>query len=120
MTFLILGICLSFGFLFLVLLLMPRPSAAGALLAQVTRTTQTADQVPLWRAALNVDYLARPFTLIRALFSPEPDPELVHRLALAGYRKPAHADVFLGLRLAIPAALGLLVAMLVPTGTVFV
>ena len=30
---------------------------------------------------------------------------------LAGYRKPAHADIFLGLRLAIPAALGLLAAM---------
>jgi tight adherence protein C len=29
---------------------------------------------------------------------------------LAGYRKPAHADIFLGSRLAIPAVLGLLVA----------
>ncbi len=44
----------------------------------------------------------------------------MRRLALAGYRKPAHADVFLGMRLAIPAALGLLVAILVPAGTVFV
>lgn len=119
MTFVFLGICLFFGFLFLVLLLMPRPSAAGALLAQVTRGGRTADRVPVWRAALNVDYLARPFTLIRGLFSPEPDPELVHRLALAGYRKPAHADVFLGLRLAIPALLGLLVAMFVSSGTIF-
>ena len=119
MTFVIVGICLFFGFLFLVLLLMPRPSAAGAPLAQVTRASRPADEVPVWRAALNVDYLARPFTLIRGLFSPEPDPELVHRLALAGYRKPAHADVFLGLRLAIPAFLGLIVAMFVSTGTIF-
>lgn len=119
MTFVILGVSLFFGFLFLVLLLMPRPSAAGALLTQVTRTARTADEPPVWRSAFNVDYLARPFTLIRRLFSPEPDPELVHRLMLAGYRKPAHADVFLGLRLAIPAFLGLLVAMFVPTGTLF-
>jgi tight adherence protein C len=118
MTLIILGICLFVGFLFLFLLLMPRPSTAGALLEQVTRTTRTAEDVPVWRSALNVDYLAKPFTLLRGLFSPEPDPELVRRLALAGYRKPAHADVFLGLRLAIPAVFGMLVALFVPTATV--
>jgi tight adherence protein C len=32
---------------------------------------------------------------------------------LAGYRKPAHADIFLGARLALPAAFGLLIALLV-------
>ena len=119
MTFVILGICLFFGFLFLVLLLMPRPSAAGALLEQATRTGRILDEVPAWRSAFNVDLLARPFTIVRSLFSPEPNPDLVHRLALAGYRKPAHADVFLGLRLAIPAALGVLVAIFVSSGTVF-
>jgi tight adherence protein C len=119
MNFVLLGICLFFGFLFLVLLLMPRPSAAGALLEQATRTGRMTDEVPAWRSALNVDYLAKPFTIVRSLFSPEPNPDLVHRLALAGYRRPAHADVFLGLRLAIPAALGVLAAMLVSSGTVF-
>jgi tight adherence protein C len=118
MTFIILGICLFVGFLFLFLVLMPRPSAAGALLEQVTRTNRAADDVPVWRAALNVDYLAKPFTLLRRLFSPEPDPDLVRRLALAGYHKPAHADVFLGVRLAIPAILGVLVALFVPTATI--
>ena len=118
MTFIILGICLFIGFLFLFLLLMPRPSAAGALLDQVTRTSRVADNNPVWRAALDVDYLAKPFTLVRRLFSPEPDPDLVRRLSLAGYRKPAHADVFLGVRLAIPAILGVLVALFVPTATI--
>ena len=118
MTFIILGICLFIGFLFLFLLLMPRPSAAGALLEQATRTSRVADNAPVWRAALNVDYLAKPFTILRRLFSPEPDPDLVRRLSLAGYRKPAHADVFLGVRLAIPAILGILVALFVPTATI--
>ena len=118
MALIILGICLFFGFLFLFLLLMPRPSAAGALLEQATRTTRAAEDVPVWRSALNVDYLAKPFTLLRGLFSPEPDPDLVHRLALAGYRKPAHADVFLGVRLAVPAILGVLVALFVPSATI--
>jgi tight adherence protein C len=118
MTLIILGICLFIGFLFLFLLLMPRPSAAGALLEQVTRTSRVADNAPVWRTALNVDYLAKPFTILRRLFSPEPDPDLVRRLSLAGYRKPAHADVFLGVRLAIPAILGVLVALFVPTSTI--
>lgn len=119
MALIILGVCLFFGFLFVFLLLMPRASAAGALLEQATRTTRTAEDVPVWRSALNVDYLAKPFTLLRGLFSPEPDPELVRRLALAGYRKPAHADVFLGVRLAVPAILGVLVALFVTNGTIF-
>jgi tight adherence protein C len=118
MTFIILGVCLFVGFLFLFLLLMPRPSAAGALLEQATRTTRVTENVPVWRTALNVDYLAKPFTILRRLFSPEPDPDLVRRLSLAGYRKPAHADVFLGVRLAIPAILGVLVALFVPTTTI--
>jgi tight adherence protein C len=119
MALIILGVCLFFGFLLLFLLLMPRASAAGALLEQATRTTRATEDIPVWRSALNVDYLAKPFTLLRSLFSPEPDPDLVHRLALAGYRRPAHADVFLGLRLAIPAILGVLVALFVPSATIF-
>jgi len=109
MGFIILGVGLFVGFLFLFLLLTPRPSAAGALLQEVTRPVRPAD-APAWRGALDVDYLAKPFTLVRRLFAPEPDPKLVRRLMLAGYRKPAHADIFLGARLALPAVLGLLVA----------
>jgi len=109
MGFIILGIGLFVGFLFLFLLLTPRPSAAGALLQEVTRPVRPAD-APAWRGALDVDYLAKPFTLVRRLFAPEPDPKLVRRLMLAGYRKPAHADIFLGARLALPAVLGVLVA----------
>jgi tight adherence protein C len=119
MALIILGVCLFFGFLLLFLLLMPRASAAGALLEEATRTARVTEDVPLWRSALNVDYLAKPFTLLRGLFSPEPDPDLVRRLALAGYRKPAHADVFLGVRLAVPAILGVLVGFLVTNGTLF-
>src|SRR5262245_5824375 len=117
MAFLVLGICLFIGFVFLFLLLMPRASAAGALLQEVTRPVRQAD-APAWRSALDVDYLAKPFTLIRSLFTPEPDPQLVRRLMLAGYRKPAHADIFLGSRLAIPAVLGLLIALFIGSNTI--
>jgi tight adherence protein C len=118
MLFIVLGVCLFIGFVFLFLLLAPRPSAAGALLQEVTRPVRVQADSPAWRTGFNVEYLAKPFTLIRGLFSPEPDPKLVRRLMLAGYRKPAHADVFLGLRLAIPAVLGLLVALLITDNTI--
>ena len=113
MTFLILGICLFVGFLFLFLVLTQRQSAAGALLQEVTQQGRAQAGVPAWRSALDVDVLAAPFTVVRSLFAPEPDPQLVRRLMLAGYRKPAHADIFLGARLAIPAGFGLLIALLV-------
>ncbi len=109
MGLIILGAGLFIGFVFLFLLLAPRPSAAGALLQEVTRPERMAG-APAWRSALDVDYLSKPFTLVRRLFAPEPDPKLVRRLMLAGYRKPAHADIFLGSRLAIPAILGVLAA----------
>jgi tight adherence protein C len=112
MVFIILGVCLFIGFLFLFLLLTPRPSAAGALLQEVTKPVRPVD-MPAWRSALDVEYIARPFTAIRRLVTPDPAPNLVRRLMLAGYRKPAHADIFLGSRLAIPAVLGLLCALFV-------
>src|SRR5438046_1342828 len=116
-SFIILGLCLFVAFVFAFLLLTPRTSAAGALLQEVTRPLR-ASGAPAWQHALDVDYLAKPFTLIRSLFTPEPDPQLVRRLMLAGYRRPAHADIFLGLRLAIPAVLGVLVALFGGSNTI--
>jgi len=110
MNLVILGVGLFVGFVFLFLVLMPRASAAGALLQEVTRPVRPSD-APAWRSAIDVDYLAKPFTVLRRLFAPEPNPKLVRQLMMAGYRKPAHADIFLGSRLAIPAVLGVLVAL---------
>src|SRR6266700_4080620 len=120
MGFIIVGVCLFVGFLFLFLLLTQRQSAAGALLQEVTRQGRAQAGMPAWRAAVDVDSLAKPFTLVRSLFAPEPNPELVRRLMLAGYRKPAHADIFLGSRLAIPAALGLIIALFVSSNTILI
>ena len=74
-----LGVCLFVGFVFLFLLLTPRPSAAGALLQEAVKPVRPSEQ-PVWRTALDVDYLAKPFTIVRSLFAPEPDPKLVRRL----------------------------------------
>src|SRR5437868_13441567 len=118
MNFLVLGVCLFIGFVFVFLLLMPRRSAAGALLHEATRAVHMDGAPPAWRTALDAERLATPFTWIRKLITPEPNPTLVRRLMLAGYRKPAHADIFLGSRLAIPAIAGLLVAMFVNNNSI--
>jgi tight adherence protein C len=108
------------GFLLLLLLMLPRSSAQSALLEQVTRDARAGGKQTesrSWRSLVSADFMARPFTAMRKLMTPKADPALVRRLMLAGYRKPAHADVFLGARLALPVVLGFLVVML-PTGNV--
>jgi tight adherence protein C len=102
------------------LVLMGRASAQSALLEQVTREARSTGPVTgAWRSGVSGDMLAKPFTAFRRSFASEPNPEIVRRLLLAGYRKPYHADIFLGSRLAVPAVLGLTVA-LVFTDNVFI
>jgi tight adherence protein C len=60
-----------------------------------------------------VDLLAKPLGYIRSLFSQQQNPVMVRRLANAGYRQPAHADLFLGARLVVPAVACALVALVV-------
>jgi len=62
--------------------------------------------------------LARPFGSLRRLFSASPDPVIVRRLLLAGYRKPYHADVFVGVRLVLPVVAGLTVAFFVQSNVI--
>src|SRR2546426_10852504 len=95
------------GFLLLFLLMLPRSTAQSALLEQVTRDARATAQEKTARSwRLDTDLLAKPFSAIRKLMTPAPDAELVRRLMLAGYKKPAHADIFLGARLADPPAPG--------------
>ena len=95
-----------------ILLLMGRSSASGALLEEVTRDIRgDGSAASTWHSTVNADVLSKPFTFVRRFIAAEPDPEIVRRLMLAGYRKSYHADVFLGSRLVIPAMLGLAVAL---------
>jgi len=113
MTLIILfGIGLFAAFMLCFVLLMGRSSSQGALLQQVARAARSTGPVAgPWRPSVSSDLVAKPFTAFRRFFSAEPDPEVVRRLMLAGYRKPHHADILLGMRLAVPVALGVAVAM---------
>ena len=116
------GLVLFAVFALGLLLLFGRSSAQGALLEEVTRgAREGAREVPpLWRSAVSSDSFAKPFTAFRRFFASEPDPDIVRRLLLAGYRKPHHADIFIGARLAVPAILGLAVTLIFSQNTVFI
>src|SRR5678815_2599490 len=89
------GILAFVGFFLIALFMLPRSSAQSALLDEVTRQAREVQNpgAQAARLGVDVDWLAKPFTLFRRLFSSEPDPDLVRRLMLAGYRKPAHVDI---------------------------
>lgn len=107
---LILGFVLFLGLLLLFLVMLPVSSAEGALLEEVARGGHRGENATP-SSFINVELVAKPFLFLRRLVSAEPSPEIVRRLMLAGYRKPAHADIFLGARFAVPAVLALLVAL---------
>lgn len=116
------GLVLFAVFALGLLLLFGRSSAQGALLEEVTRgAREGAREVPpLWRSVVSSDSFAKPFTTFRRFFAAEPDPDIVRRLLLAGYRKPHHADIFIGARLAVPAVLGLAVTLIFSQNTVVI
>ena len=112
------GISVFAALMLCFLLLMGRSSAHSALLEQVTRDARSSGPVSgPWRPSVSGDTLAKPFTAFRRFFASEPNPEIVKRLLLAGYRKPYHSDIFLGTRLAVPALLGLTVAVVFSENT---
>jgi tight adherence protein C len=121
MTFaIIFGLSLFTALALTFLLLLGRSSAQGALLEEVTRQVRGEGPAPAaWRAAVSPDSMAKPFTAFRRFFASEPDPEVVRRLMLAGYRRAYHPDVFLGSRLAVPAVLGLGVTLVFSENTIF-
>ncbi len=114
----ILGLGLFVVFAAALLWLVGRPSTEGALLEEVTRPIRQSSygSAPP-HTGMRIDLLARPFTVLRRFFASEPDPEIVRRLMLAGYRQPYHSDIFIGARLAVPALLGLAVAMIFSENT---
>jgi len=114
----IFGVSIFAALMLCFLMLMGRSSAHSALLEQVTREARGVGPVSApWKSGMSGDVLAKPFTILRRLFASEPDPDIVRRLLLAGYRKPYHADIFVGSKMALPAILGLTVALLFTENT---
>jgi tight adherence protein C len=118
----LLGLVLFIALLFVFLLLLPHATPESALLHEVARPSaryQSQSKAPAWRAAVSADILAKPFSTFRRFFTSEPDPELVRKLMLAGYRRPSHADIFLGARLVLPVILGFAAALVFSNNVIF-
>lgn len=112
------GLALLVSFLALFFLL-NRPSKESALLAEVAQTVYQPSADQPRPGSINVELLAKPFGRIRRMLGGEPDPELARRLMRAGYRRPYHADIFVGAKLILPAIAGILVAAFIKQNVVF-
>jgi len=106
------GIGLSITF-FAIFLLFAPPSRQSELLSEVTSRAYRSEDVGFQRGRFSAERLTRPLGSIRRLFGGPPNPETVRRLMLAGYRKPFHADTFLGVKLTLPVVAGAGVAFFV-------
>ncbi len=104
------GLSISF---FVILLMFFRSSRQSELLAEVTSQAYRTDAGDFKPAGFDIETLTRPLGAVRKLFGGAPNPEIVRRLLLAGYRKPFHVDVFFGMKLILPAFLGVAVALFI-------
>jgi tight adherence protein C len=117
---LLLGLGVLLGCFLIFFFVLPKPSEGSVRLEEVTRAVhaEQAETDSSLSSLFSVDRLAKPLAFLRGLSAGEPDRELARRLLLAGYRKPAHADIFLGARLALPALLGIAVALWIDDNTI--
>jgi len=111
------GIGLSFVF-FVILLLLVRPSRESELLTEVMSRARALGDAGLNQAGFRAESLIKPLGAIRKLFGDSANPEIARRLMLAGYRKPFHADAFIGAKLALPAVVGIAIAFFVKNNVI--
>ena len=109
------------GIFFVVILLLGKPAHQRTLLAEVTSEAYRSAAVGETglRPASKLEIALKPLTWVRKLFGGGPNPEIARRLSLAGYRKPFHADVFVGAKLILPAITGLTIAYFVKDNVIF-
>jgi tight adherence protein C len=102
------------------LLLSPKTSPQSAMLQQVAKeSTQRQRGADTPFSSVYVEWLAKPVEFLRGFISHKPDPALLRRLSIAGYKQKAHADLFLGARLVVPALFGVLTAVLTDENSFF-
>jgi len=116
----IFGVGLFAALLFVFLVGMtPKASPQSAMLQEVERESQRRQRSDAPTSSVYVEWLAKPIELVRGLIAKAPDPALVRRLSLAGYRKKAHADLFLASRFVVPLLLAVLTAVVIDENSMF-
>jgi tight adherence protein C len=123
MVTIIVAIVVTFALTFgLVLLVLSGRSRESARLMEVTGGTQAAPG-PASRetigALLDSERVAKLVQPMRSILGSRQDPELVRRLASAGYRRPSHADLFYLVKMVFPLLAGATALLLVKQNTFF-
>jgi len=123
MVTIIITIAVAFALTFgLVLLIMSGRSQESERLMEVTSGAQVAP-VSGPRAAvtslLDSERVAKLVQPMRSLLGSRQDPELVRRLASAGYRRPFHADLFFLVKMVLPIVAGVASLLLVKQNAIF-
>jgi tight adherence protein C len=68
---------------------------------------------------LNSERVAKLVQPMRSFLGSKQDPELVRRLASAGYRRPAHVDLFYLVKISLPVLAGVAALLLIKQNTFF-
>ena len=123
MVYLIAAIALIFVLSFaLIIVLMGGRSRESARLIEVTAGAQPSSTVVEkagWRSVIDAERVARIAKPLRGLLGSPQDPDLVRRLASAGYRKPAHAELFYLVKILLPVVGAVIAAFTIKTNVLF-
>lgn len=115
----VISFVVSFG---LILLIMTGRSRESARLMEVTSgtgPTYAPSSRTTIESLLESDRVSKIVQPLRGLLGSRQDPELVRRLASAGYRKPVHADTYYLARVVLPAVAALLGVLFIKSNTFF-
>jgi len=104
---------------FLLLILFRGQSAAAVRLEEVTGKGDSAALEPGPGIGETFVKIFQAFAPVRKMMGMEGDRDVTKRLSLAGFREPAHAEVYYGVRLLAPVVGALVAAFFVRSSTVF-
>jgi len=109
------------GFVVVWLLLSARSPVSARLMAVTTQAPVASQAGADTRSqGLNLEQIVSALGPLRKYVGFTENPEIVKRLAMAGYRKASHADAFLLMRMLLPVAAVLIGAFTVRSNTLFV
>src|SRR5438876_972595 len=121
MLFLTITVVFVLGFVVVWLLLSARSPVSARLMAVTTQAPVASQAAADTRSqGLNLEQIVSALGPLRKYVGFTENPEIVKRLAMAGYRKASHADAFLLMRMVLPVAAALIGAFSVRSNTLFV
>jgi len=121
MLFLTITVVFVLGFVVVWLLLSARSPVSARLMAVTTQAPVASQAGADTRSqGFNLEQIVSALGPLRKYVGFTENPEIVKRLAMAGYRKASHADAFLLMRMVLPVAAALIGALSVRSNTLFV